>query len=161
MTGRAVFFNLNGDLIMSSPKPESQMGGHHFTLGNDLRIKSTQSDNFTPVATNSGLRGLANTKHLATFTQPVQGPLTLETYQQMARMVHATRPGMQSNLNTVGIFHETALTRATNTTSGMSMPAEHGVVMTTNKKSGGATYQPATEMTFAPYSQKHHFTGIK
>jgi len=146
---------------MPSSKPESQMGGHHFTLGDDLRVKSTQSNNFTPVANNSGLRGLANTKHLATFTQPVQGPLTLETYQQMARTVHATRPGMPSNLNTVGIFHETALTRANSTTSGMSMPAEQGVVMTTNKKSGVVTHQPATEMTFAPHGQKHHFIGIK
>lgn len=146
---------------MSSPKPESQMGGHHFTLGDDLRVKSTQSNNFTPVANNSGLRGLANSKHLATYTQPVQGPLTKETFEQMAHTVHASRPGMPSNLNTVGIFHENALTRANNTGPGMSMSAEHGVVMTTNKSANTATLQPAKEMTFAPHGQKHHFTGIK
>lgn len=145
---------------MSSSKPESQMGGHHFTLGTDLRVQSTQSDNFTPVATNSGLRGLANTKHLATFTQPVHGPLELSTYMDMARRVHATRPGMPSNKNTVGIFHESALPTATSTSHGMSMPTQQAAVITTNTSTGTAELQEAREMTFAPFGEKHHFTGV-
>lgn len=146
---------------MSSPKPESQMGGFHFTLGEDLRVKSSQSGNFTPVSTNSGLRGLANSKHVATYEQPVQGPLTKETYEQMARTVHAKRPGKPSNLNTVGIFHEKSLTRAKNTGSGMTLSTMGGTVMTSNKKTGSVTYQPSKEMTFGSFSQKHHFTGTK
>ena len=142
-------------------KPESQLGGVHFTLGNDLRIKSAKSGPNTPVANNSGLRNLANTKHLSTFSQPVQGPLTLQTYQSMAQTVHANRPGMPSNLNTVGIFHESALTRAKNTGSGMSVDTSQGVVMTSNARTGKATYQPAREMTFGSFGQKHHLTGTK
>jgi hypothetical protein len=146
---------------MSSYKPENKMGGYHFTLGNDLRIKNSQTNNFTPVANNSGLRNLANSKHLATYSQPVQGPLTLETYQQMAKQVHATRPGMPSDLNTVGIFHEKSLQRAQNTGTGMKLSAMGGTVMTSQKSSGSVKYEPAKEMTFGTFGQKHHFTGLK
>ena len=147
---------------MSAPRKESSMGGFHFTLDDNLRVKSSTSHSGTPVATNSGLRNLANTKHLATYQQPVQGPVEFSTFQDMAKIVHNNRPGMPSNLNTVGIFHQSSLPRATPTGTGMSMDVTKGTVLTTDKRRSSVSHSSgASSMTFGTHSQKHHFTGTK
>jgi hypothetical protein len=134
--------------------------GRHFTLGTDLRVQSSQGHNNTPAANNSNLRNIANAKHVATYSQPVQGPLNLSTFQQMARDVHATRPGMSTNKNTVGIFHQSALQPAQNTGGGnRALDTRQATVMLSNTKTGTATHQPSSSMTFAPDGQKNHFTG--
>jgi len=147
---------------MSAPRRENNMGGFHFTLDNKLRVQSSTSHSGTPVATNSGLRNLANTKHLATYQQPVQGPVEFSTFQDMARTVHNNRPGMPSNLNTVGIFHQSQLPKATSTSTGMSMDTSHGTVVTSDKRRSSVSLSSgAKSMTFGTYSEKHHLTGTK
>lgn len=134
--------------------------GRHFKLGNDLRVQSSQGHNSTPAANTSNLRNIANAKHVATYEQPVQGPLTLDTYKQMARSVHQTRPGQTATKNTVGIFHESALKPAQSAGGGnKALDTRQATVMLSNSRTGATNYQPSSKMTFAPGRQKNHFTG--
>lgn len=134
--------------------------GRHFKLGADLRVQSSQGHNRTPAANGSNLRNIANAKHVATYEQPAQGPLTLETFQQMARSVHQTRPGQSTTKNTVGIFHESALKPAQSSGGGnKALDTRQATVMLSNSRTGSASHLPSSKMTFAPGRQKNHLTG--
>jgi len=82
--------------------------GRHFELGDDLRVKTIQSHG----TQSTGLSEDASRKHIATYSQPVQGPVELSTFQAMAQNVHDSRAlagQKKPPVNTVAIFNESAL----------------------------------------------------
>jgi hypothetical protein len=142
--------------------------GRNFTLNPDLSVKSSTSD--TRIATQSNIIDLASAKHIATFERPtvdglpVQGPLAFKAFQEMAKTVHDTRPGMPSNLNTVSIFQKETLPPTEpriNDPLKRRLDVSQGVVMQSNSKQNTQSYQPAVAVNFGRVDQKNHFEGIE
>lgn len=130
--------------------------GRHYMLDNSLRVQTVSSSKPT------GLSEDASRKHIATYSQPVQGPLEFSTYQAMAQDVHDNRAlsGQKTPpQNTVGIFHENALPSPTVSGKRRELDVSSGVVMQSTKKTSPTfsppTMQSGTTMSFAKNNNDH------
>lgn len=151
-TGR-ILSNLFGPMVQSARREI------HYMLGQDLRIQSAQK----PGPALSDLTVEANQKHVATFHQPVSGPLEKSTFEAMATDVHLNRPGKKlPTQNSVAIYNENSLPTSTTPQGGKKVldtsPATvvHTQYDPHSKSVTGSTFEPGRpHFKFNPSKNDH------
>ena len=136
--------------------PGSNKGRQQFVLDDDLRLQPASTTSYR--GGSAGLNEDASRKHTATYTQPVFGPVELSTLQAMAMAVHQARPGKPQPLNSVVIFHASALPAVVpDVKTKLALTTAGGNVFDTTRATGVARPRPeVTTLVFdAPNNNNH------
>lgn len=134
----------------------SNKGRQQFVLDANLQLQRSRTSSHS--GGSAGLNEDASRKHTATYTQLAEGPVELGTLKAMALAVHAARPGKSQPLNSVAIFHESALpTVKPGVKTRLTLKTEGGSVFNTTKATGDAvTRHDVTTMVFDGLKNNNH-----
>lgn len=136
--------------------PGSNKGRQQFVLDDKLRLLPASTTSYS--GGSAGLNEDASRKHTATYTQPVHGPLKLSTLQEMAVAVHGARPGKPQPVNSVVIFHASALPAVQpGVKTKLELTTAGGNVFNTTRATGVAVPRPeVTTLVFDALNNNNH-----